>query len=551
MGVRKATPGPLRVTEAFLSQLAECLAQRSIEKGLSCLRSSSSLLDTFDPGIENAARFACHLAQWVDIGAFPASTLKGVLQRFDTQTRANLALNNYLYLRMADGMLAMSEEEIDAAIRHFDFVLGLPEELNDKQSLSIVFFWKARCLRRRGEYEKALIFANQGKESALALGFPRMAALSEVLESWLLFQKSKLKEAEQVSRHAESVLGETDDYVTLGNIYSFYGRMARRAGRYDKSIEHFNQAINEYRKRDPQHPNLARSLANIALAKRAIALQLRRKIDKQAERRRKDRSGVPKVPASNVLENRQRLETLHQEIIHHLDEASEIYSHHPNHHGVGTVELNYGYALLDDGDYQGAEVKAKHAYMLAEEKQDYILMGRARIVQCMIENARVDDEISEGTDPGSHARRAMEYIQEAVEFAKHTQNQRLLTNAHLWLGFTHCNAFFDDTDAAREAYDLAIACRKGSQPDSMWEDLQALKAKIVRAGSIDSKLKAWSQGALGDKTFQQITEEFAELIIPRVWEREGRKVSRVAAKLSISPKKVRRILDRVGRRKPQ
>lgn len=551
MGGHKATPGPIQISEAFLSELRECLAQRCIERGLACLKSHAALLERLDPSQANAACFVGHLAQWIDVGAFDQPCLKALLRRFDTQARAKLSLNNYLYLRMADGMLAMAEEEIDTAIRHFDFVLGLPEELNDKQSLSIVFFWKARCLRRRGEYEKALIFANQGKESALALGFPRMAALSEVLESWLLFQKGKLKEAEQVSRHAESVLGETDDYVTLGNIYSFYGRMARRAGRYDKAIEHFNQAINEYRRRDPQHPNLARSLANIALAKRAIALQLRRKIDKQAERRRKDLSVPPKVAASNVAESRQRLERLHQEIIHHLDEASEIYSHHPNHHGIGTVQLNYAYALLDDGDYQGAEIKAKHAYRLAEEKQDYILMGRARIVQCMIENARVDEEISEGTDPGSHARRAMEYIQEAVEFAKHTQNQRLLTNAHLWLGFTHCNAFFDDTDAAREAYDQAIASRKGTQPDSMWEDLQALKAKIVRAGSIDSKLKAWSQGALGDKTFQQITEEFAELIIPRVWEREGRKVSRVAARLSISPKKVRRILDRVGRRKPR
>jgi hypothetical protein len=36
-----------------------------------------------------------------------------------------------------------------------------------------------------------------------------------------------------------------------------------------------------------------------------------------------------------------------------------------------------------------------------------------------------------------------------------------------------------------------------------------------------------------------------------VWEREGRKVSRVATRLSISPKKVRRILARVGRRKPR
>jgi tetratricopeptide (TPR) repeat protein len=548
MGGRKATPGPQPITEAFLSELRECLAQRCIEKGLSCLRKHSSLTDGLDPIQPDAARFAGHLAQWIDVGAFDPHCLKALLHRFDTQARGGLSLNHYLYLRMADGMLAMAEEEIDSAIRHFDFVLGLPEELNDQQSLSIVFFWKARCLRRRGEYEKALIFANQGKQSALALGFPRMAALSEVLESWLLFQKGKLKEAEQVSRHAESVLGETDDYVTLGNIYSFYGRMARRAGRYDKAIEHFRQAINEYRRRDPQHPNLARSLANIALAKRAIALQLRRKIDKQAERRRKDPSSAA---SSTAAETRQRLEKLQQEILHHLDEASEIYSHHPNHHGVGTVQLNYAYALLDDGDYDAAEVKAKNAYRLGEEKQDYILMGRARILQCMIENARVEEEVVEGTDPGSHARRAMEYIQEAVGFAKHTQNQRLLTNAYLWLGFTQSNAFFDNTDAAREAYDLAIASRKGTQPDNMWEDLQALKAKIVRAGGIDPKLKAWSQGALGDKTFQQITEEFAELIIPRVWEREGRKIARVAAKLKISPKKVRRILDKVGRRKPE
>jgi DNA-binding NtrC family response regulator len=48
------------------------------------------------------------------------------------------------------------------------------------------------------------------------------------------------------------------------------------------------------------------------------------------------------------------------------------------------------------------------------------------------------------------------------------------------------------------------------------------------------------------KTFQQMTEEFARLIIPKVWEREGRKVSRVAEELSISPKKVRRILHAAG-----
>ncbi|HVZ19231.1 MAG TPA: tetratricopeptide repeat protein [Terriglobales bacterium] len=548
MGTRRAEAQSGEISEAFLSELRECLATRRIAQGLECLHSQVALIESLDPAQENAARFVGHLAQWVDVGAFDFPTLKSILRRFDNQTRANLTVRNYLYLRMAEGILAMSEEEIDAAVRHFDFVLGLPEELSDQQSLSIVFFWKARCLRRRGEYEKALIFAHQGRDTALALGFPRMAALSEVLESWLLFQKAKLKEAEQISQHAESVLRETDDHVTMGNIYSFYGRMARRAGRYDVAIDRFNQAISEYRQRDPQHPNLARSLANIALAKRSIALQLRRKIDKQAEKRRKDTGTKP--VSSSAAEYRQRLEALQKEIVTHLEEASEIYSHHPNHHGIGTVRLNYSYVLLDDGDYDGAEIKAKEAYRLGEEKEDYILMGRARVVQCMIENARVEEEISEGTDPGSHARHALEYIREAIDRAKHTQNQRLLSNAYLWLGFTHCNTFYDDTDAAREAYDQAVAARKGAPPDNMWEDLQALKQKIVGAGSIDSKLKAWSQGSLGDKTFQQITEEFAELIIPRVWEREGRKVSRVASKLSISPKKVRRILDRVGRRKP-
>ena len=84
-----------------------------------------------------------------------------------------------------------------------------------------------------------------------------------------------------------------------------------------------------------------------------------------------------------------------------------------------------------------------------------------------------------------------------------------------------------------------------------WEELEALKMKVLRGGRVDPVLRAWSQGSVGDKTFQEIAEQFAELIIPKVWEREGKKVSRVSTRLSMSPKKVRRILGRVGRRKPR
>lgn len=535
--------------EGFLSQLREGVALRRIAHGIACLESHAPLLEDLGPHQPNAARVVGYLAQWVDIGFDGERRLKSILGRFETPSRSQLSLRDYLYLRMAEGMVAMRDESADAAIAHFDFVASLGEELNDRQSLAIIYFWKGRCLRQKGEYDEALTFTLRGRDLALELGRSPMAAVMRVMESWLLFQKGKSAEAANILREAQTALQETDDFVTLGNIHSSYGRMARREGRYEKAIENFNRAIEEFKKRDPQHPNLARSLANMALAKRGIALQLRRKIDKDAQRRRKaDSNGELKRNSSR--HDRQRLDQLSEEALSHLDDANAIYLHHPNHHGAGTAHLNSGYIYFDNGDFERAETKAAAAYHLGEEKRDYILMGRARVLQCMIENSMVDEGIGEGADSGSHARAALESIQEAIDLAKHTQNHRLLASAYLWQGLTHCNAFFNDPDAGRESYDLAIACNRSNRADNMWDDLQLLKSKVLRRGSIDPTLKAWCQGAIGEKTFQQITEEFAEFIIPRVWEREGRKISRVAERLSMSPKKVRRILTRAGRRKP-
>jgi hypothetical protein len=222
----------------------------------------------------------------------------------------------------------------------------------------------------------------------------------------------------------------------------------------------------------------------------------------------------------------------------------------PNHHGLGTVHLNLGYLYLDTGELEQAENEGAAAFRLGDEKKDFIIMARARLLQCMVENAKVEEEIGEAADPGAHARSAMEFARDAVELAKHTQNRRLLANAYIWEGLTHCNSYFEDLEAARQSYDTVMKFLKDYRPDYMREDLQRLKSRAFESGTVNSTLRAWSQGSLGEKTFQQITEEFAELVIPKVWEREGRKVSRVAARLSISPKKVRRILNRVGRKRP-
>ena len=170
--------------------------------------------------------------------------------------------------------------------------------------------------------------------------------------------------------------------------------MARREGRFDKAIEFFESAIRYYGKRDPRHLNLARSLANMALAKRGIALQLQKRIDRDVQRRRKtsarrDSRGVDlqnmdlQNKDSRKHDYRGRLTQLRREAIEHLEAARGIYQQRPNHHGAGTVYLNAAYIHLDGGDFHRAEAEASSAYELGEEKQDYILMGRARILQCM------------------------------------------------------------------------------------------------------------------------------------------------------------------------
>jgi hypothetical protein len=167
-------------------------------------------------------------------------------------------------------------------------------------------------------------------------------------------------------------------------------------------------------------------------------------------------------------------------------------------------------------------------------------------LQATVENAKFEEQIEDKSDLTHRAQLAYDFAREAVECAKHTQNRRLQARAYVVQGVVLANDFFGDPHAASECCERAAALLKPGGQDYVWEDLQALRRRVLKAGTIDAVLRQWSQGIVGDKTFQQITEEFAAIVIPKVWKREGRKISRVAACLSISPKKVRRILSSAG-----
>jgi hypothetical protein len=157
----------------------------------------------------------------------------------------------------------------------------------------------------------------------------------------------------------------------------------------------------------------------------------------------------------------------------------------------------------------------------------------------------VEEEL-EDSDLALHANLARQHADEAIALAQQTENRRLTAGACLARGSTAANDFFQDWDEAKKYVELASSLISTEDRDHLWEEMAMLKSRILRASKVDDTLRAWSEGMLGEKSFQQVTEEFAEIVIPKVWVREGRKISRVAQKLSVSPKKVRRILRKAG-----
>jgi len=141
-----------------------------------------------------------------------------------------------------------------------------------------------------------------------------------------------------------------------------------------------------------------------------------------------------------------------------------------------------------------------------------------------------------------HATLAAQYSEDAIHLAQQTQNKRLLAEAYIGRGIVAADDFFQEFELAKDLAAKAAALLTVDDRDHLFKELGALKERILRSTGIDPTLRLWSDGQLGGKTFRQVEEEFAELVIPKVWINLGRNVTRVATELSMSPKKVRRIL---------
>lgn len=529
------------ISSELLFTLRADIDSRRIGHGMNLLSNVNAIVDSFDPSVENAAAFLGIFAEWSDLGFGNLDLVKRLIACYNAEIRSKLSIDEYIPLRMAEGMVAMTEEMLDRAIDHFSIVLKLAEETRAWHILAIVNYWTARCERKKGQYEKALIDVRKARRVQGAHGHIQNEVPARMLESLILFENGDSKQALSCLRDAEVILSRSDDYATRGNIQSAYGRIFERELRFGQAIERYVQAIEQFRKGEPKHVHVARTMVDMSFTRIQMARRLRHSIEAYPDQNNGDSQTPPR--ASFVKE----LSSLYVIIVKDLDYAAGIYASNPNARGIARVHLYRGYLYLDMGKLDFAVQEAVQAYSAAETKHDFILMASARNLQCMIANARVDDEIEGWTD---HAVAAQDYARDAIELAGKTQNRRLMAIVYTWYGLTLSNGFFGAQDrvrdSAREAMDKAASYLEPGVRDYIWEDLQILKRRLLQSTALAPKLIQWAHGEVGERTFRQLGEDFADLVIPRMWEQEDRKISRVASRLSISPRKVRRVLTRLG-----
>src|ERR1019366_5286335 len=457
------------MAEEWLSRLDAHLSSRRVAEGFQLLDHHAGIIQSLRATEPDACSIIVRLAEWVDLGYRRESLLKSLIDLFSPEFRARLRTREFLELRMAEGFSAMHEEDLDRAIALLDFVLQADAELGDRRLAAIAHFWKGRAHRKKGEYDAAMRHVRSGREMMQAIYQFRLAAVIQIQESWLLFQEGKPEEARRMLDDAHAHLADTDDDLSLGNIESARGRMQQQAGRYAEALAHFDKAVELYGRRDPGHRNLARALVNAVTVKRLVALQLRKRIDARAGQ---GTAGGGSGSAADMA----RYTQMCGEALKQLDRAGEIYVRQQYHGGIAAVLVSSGYLHLDGGNI----------------------------------------ELGEDADVAVYASRAREFAEEAIQWAELTENRRLIAEAYVARGMVYGNDFFLDWEGAKRCADQASTRLAADHPDHLWEDLMALRSRILRSSTIDETLRAWSEGILGDKTFQQVTEEFAEIVIPKV-----------------------------------
>lgn len=510
---------------ALAERLERALIDREVRAGFAILD------DSFAAGLritpEDSVDFdlLVSLAQWVDLGYRTLGFFEQHLLSFKTPEISQAGVAQYMRLKLAESFQMLAAQQPVKALRLLSALLEIGDRLFPQRLLFVIHFWKGRAHRQSGDFQQALTEIHQARTIAESMQAEKLVAVARIHESWLMFHKGDRRLAFDLLDQAEEVLLPTGHALSLGNIAAARGRFVRQSGQYAKALTYFEDAITLYRESYSSHPNLARALVNAAYLKRLIALEAQR-----------NKGGKANAAShSKVL-------LIAREAMDLLNRAEKIYAQHQHQAGTGSVLINLGHLQLESGDIDAARQRAQAAYRMGEDNGDTVLMTRARILQAYVQMACSEEGIEEPSSPFPPAQNAVQLADEAVSLAHGTQHRRLLAGAYITRGLAATDELIADWSLAATCATRAEELLGSEDHDHLVRELSSLRRKIALSRSANEVFEGWLAGEFGGKSFQEIEAEFAQLVVPKVWVNLGRSVSRVAQELSMSPKKVRRIL---------
>ena len=377
------------ISDTVIERLREAIISWRTEEGDEWFQTYHDELIAVGSDQRNAAALVGYLAQWLDGNKGALSIVKHLIASFPPQTLAGLPVRDYIYLKLAEGLVAVAERADDVAVTHLDVVTSLGERGLAQELLALAYYGKGRSLWRQGKCHAALANTMKGRELATRLGYQRMAAVIGVLESRLYIEQNKLRQAAALLEVAEKALQQTRDTVTIARICLEKAMIAQREGRYDQGLSLCAKAVLLFRERDPFRPELGRALVATAHAKEMIARHLATRIDADVAEHRAAGSNDASNGASTKL-FRRRLEQLRAEAFLALTQAEEV-CQGQDEIWLAMVRIIRGFLFLDMGELEAAETEAADAYNLGVEGNNNVLMSRARILQSMIEIAKYEE----------------------------------------------------------------------------------------------------------------------------------------------------------------
>ena len=561
------------------------LVNREMAAGLEHMRALGRTLETSTPA------YVDYLAQWVDAG-FPALVrLRELLENFPAAQIHALPVGSYLHLCLANGIYRFLVGDYRPGIVFCTNVIDNHQGLDNPALLLVAQFFRGRSFQKLGDYCQALSDVTQARTAAEALQFPKMAAVIAIAEGGLRIRLGETEKALTLLKSAEACLTppQSDDHVRVGNIHSWYARIARRSGKYQRAIQAGERGGECFKNGHTLHRYCGRSLVELAFGKTLLAREINRSLQLGAEEHRAQKDfaeWLDKVRALAVTtgdeelrrlfgmrdvakfarvyfetvkepellsarmvdrnEKEKEVQTLVGEARAHLAAARDIFEAAESPHGLGSVCLVEATLALVEADEEQAERYAAEAYGLAVQdgRHDIVLMIKARIIQAKIHLRRAEELIGIDCEyeAGAYRDLAHSLAEEAAGLAKGTDNDKLQAWALIVLGL--CCSFGSKSDRS-EAVRHFLTARRTLRPeirDFVWDDLRTLGARVLDSTPIQEVVRRQIGEATADgRSLDELVEEYKTAIISVVY-KAMRRVDIVAKLLKVSPNTVKSVV---------